>query len=144
MTARASAAQVGAFTKTLTKTANFSRQQTNGTVSELKLHRYVLMIFTSGHGKVEFTAAGACPKPASEIIIGRSPTADICIGFDGSTSWWHAAIGLDKAGRLYVRDLGSKNGTFLNKKQLTVGENTTMEPGDHLSLATNVIRVAKH
>jgi len=66
------------------------------------------------------------------------------MGIDSSTSWWHTAVGVDKVGRLYVRDLGSKNGTFLNKQKLPVGENILLEPGDHLSLAANVIRVAKH
>jgi pSer/pThr/pTyr-binding forkhead associated (FHA) protein len=67
--------------------------------------------------------------------IGRKETCDICL-HDPNVSREHALI--EKvAGKLIIRDIGSKNGTFLNDEKL---QEDLLENGDIISLGTTVMR----
>ena len=47
------------------------------------------------------------------LVVGRAPTSDLAI-IDPTISRRHAEVQVDDAGDVYVRDLGSSNGTFVN------------------------------
>ena len=53
-----------------------------------------------------------------ENVIGRARSCDIAVG-DGTISRNHGILMRDTAGRWTYRDLGSKNGSFLNDRQIT-------------------------
>jgi pSer/pThr/pTyr-binding forkhead associated (FHA) protein len=53
----------------------------------------------------------------SEIRIGRVPTNDLVLAERGISSN-HARLVFDHNGQLYVEDLGSTNGTFVNGSQV--------------------------
>ncbi len=64
------------------------------------------------------SAAGAfMTVPPGVAVIGRSSTAQLRCD-DQGVSRNHARIRTDETGRAWVDDLGSSNGTFLNKKRI--------------------------
>ncbi|MCX4094940.1 FHA domain-containing protein [Nocardia sp. alder85J] len=44
----------------------------------------------------------------------------------------HAVLGMDASGRVYIEDVGSKNGTRVNGEKTTVGRPHYLEPGDQV------------
>ena len=69
-------------------------------------------------------------------IVGRGDDADLVIS-DISISRRHAMI-VDRAGDYYLSDLGSTNGCFLNKEQITTA--TVMTEGDKVTLGNIVFK----
>jgi pSer/pThr/pTyr-binding forkhead associated (FHA) protein len=65
-----------------------------------------------------------------ELVFGRDPACD-CVIAVPSVSGRHARIGR-LAGRLFVEDLGSANGTSVNGQR--IAERTRIEPGDVIAL----------
>jgi hypothetical protein len=64
-------------------------------------------------------SAGTCYKISSNAaVIGRSPEADIAFPDEKSLSRKHCEI-LVKDEKVFVRDLESQNGTFLNETKIT-------------------------
>ncbi len=74
--------------------------------------------------------------PNRPITVGRSPDATISIQ-DGSVSKIHAELTLHED-RLMVRDLGSRNGTFVNCKLI---QEVELQDGDLIQFANAVYRV---
>jgi EAL domain-containing protein (putative c-di-GMP-specific phosphodiesterase class I) len=70
--------------------------------------------------------------------IGRRPGLDLTLSSDG-VSKEHAEIYMD-GGALRVRDLGSKNGTFLNRKKVT---DSSLQEGDILHFAQLEFRLGR-
>src|SRR5262245_26136622 len=70
--------------------------------------------------------------------IGRRPGLDLTLSSDG-VSKEHAEIYLD-GGTLRVRDLGSKNGTFLNRKKV---RDSPLQEGDILHFAQLEFRLGR-
>ncbi len=68
----------------------------------------------------------------TSVIIGRSPDSDIQLD-DSSASLTHALIDKEDSD-FFIRDLGSTNGTFLNRNKITESE---LKPGD-------VIMIGRH
>lgn len=52
------------------------------------------------------------------LLIGRAEDQVDLIVAHPSTSRWHARLAFDSSGRLWLKDLESVHGTFVNKKQL--------------------------
>lgn len=63
--------------------------------------------------------------------VGRNPTNDICI-HEASVSSFHCEMILED-GQVTVRDLGSTNGSFLNKRPI---QETVWQPGQSLLLGS--------
>jgi two-component system, NtrC family, response regulator AtoC len=87
--------------------------------------RYLLVFSGGSSWMFRFPASG-------DIVIGRSETADLRID-DGSVSRRHARVVLD-GGTATIIDLGSHNGTYVNKVRVT--GRRSLQPND-------VIRIHK-
>ncbi|QDU39133.1 Cyclic di-GMP phosphodiesterase YfgF [Maioricimonas rarisocia] len=71
------------------------------------------------------------------FTIGRRQGADLKLG-SMRVSGRHAEI-VSISGNLFLRDLNSTNGTFVNRKRIT--QPTPISPGDHIELADMEFRV---
>ncbi len=67
--------------------------------------------------------------PSTVTVIGRRKDCDLCVPLM-SVSRRHCELNLDQ-GRLTIRDLGSKNGTFLNGVKVS---ESPVKPGDVLKI----------
>lgn len=72
--------------------------------------------------------------PKEYLVIGRQdgPTADILMEHP-SISRHHAVIQFSKAGKVYLYDLGSTWGTFINKNRIEPFKHLGIEDGSILS-----------
>jgi pSer/pThr/pTyr-binding forkhead associated (FHA) protein len=67
-------------------------------------------------------------------LLGRAAAADIVVSSENTaTSRIHAELRTDDQERLFVRDLGSRHGTFVNR--VRISRVTILKPGDEISLA---------
>jgi pSer/pThr/pTyr-binding forkhead associated (FHA) protein len=74
--------------------------------------------------------------PDHELVFGRAPDVGIMLE-DSRVSRQHAAISM--AGQhVVVRDLGSRNGTFVNGQRV---EKARLKPGDRIRIGASVIVV---
>jgi len=87
--------------------------------------------YTDPDGKV--TDLELSDKP---ITIGRSPDADI-ITLDERASRMHCGIRIWD-GEYYIKDLKSKNGTFLNNQRVEMAK---IKPGDKVRLGNTLLHV---
>ena len=79
--------------------------------------------------------------PPGEVVLGRAPDATIRIGDDG-VSRHHARFRVE-TGEIWIEDLRSRNGTFLNGKR--VEQLTALRDGDKIQVGrTTVLRFAYH
>ncbi len=74
------------------------------------------------------------PLGKEVVVIGRSADADVVIP-DRRVSGLHAEV-VCRGGRCFLRDLGSKNGTFVNGERLDTSR--VLEDGDEVQLAVVV------
>ena len=65
--------------------------------------------------------------------VGRSPLNQVQIS-DPLVSKQHCLIFADQSGNYSIKDLGSRNGTFVNKKRISDDE--ALRNGDEISLGT--------
>lgn len=76
---------------------------------------------------------------AGEVKIGRTKENDLVIK-DPAASRAHARV-FERAGKVYVEDLGSANGTRLNDEPLAPREPVACEIGDDIGIGDTVIRL---
>lgn len=81
--------------------------------------------------------AGLRHDLATEATLGRSPSCEIPLD-DAKVSRRHAQVALD-GGRVVLRDLGSRNGTWLNG--VRVDTEAELRDGDRFQIGETVIRV---
>ncbi|MFN7971673.1 MAG: SpoIIE family protein phosphatase [Acidobacteriota bacterium] len=77
------------------------------------------------------------PFPGDRLAIGRSATSDVRLPEDLSLSRHHAEIAKDGA-RVVVKDLGSRNGTFVNGQRVPAG-GMDLSSGDTVSIGETLI-----
>jgi hypothetical protein len=77
---------------------------------------------------------------SDEVTVGRAPGCAVALPEDTFTSQLHARVFL-RDGRLYVEDLGSTNGTYLNAKRVTAP--TPLRRGDRLQVGRTVLEVSR-
>jgi hypothetical protein len=83
-------------------------------------------------------AGESFPLPARErVIVGRSTEADIVLG-DDAVSRKHALF-YGARGRIWLRDLGSRNGTVVNGRPV---ERHCLRDGDRIAIGSSLLRVA--
>ena len=75
-----------------------------------------------------------------ELTIGRSPGCGICTSYDVYSSTLHARV-VPENGRVYVEDLGSTNGTFVNSERVV--NPTKLGKGDLLQVGATVFQVRR-
>ncbi len=68
--------------------------------------------------------------PEGEVSIGRSPSSDVFLD-DVTVSREHARVER-RGGRVVLKDLGSLNGTYVNRRRIDGGE--LLENGDELHI----------
>jgi diguanylate cyclase (GGDEF)-like protein len=78
--------------------------------------------------------------PLSErgTILGRSGESDFQID-DNTVSRRHARVVIGSDGLAQITDLGSSNGTFVNKKPIPAHRSVTIEDGDRVQLGGKVV-----
>jgi hypothetical protein len=87
--------------------------------------------------------ARTAPLSGSPITLGRAPSNDIVLQ-DDMVSWHHAMIWREGEA-LWVKDLGSRNGTFVGDEQVQgqvqVAAESVIRLGPNVSLALRVLEV---
>src|SRR6266550_1216619 len=71
--------------------------------------------------KLTVTSAGGRTQALElgrQVVLGRDPSCDVVLDDDNLVSRRHAQIEVDDSGRMVVRDLGSRNGTFVNGQRI--------------------------
>ena len=92
------------------------------------------LVVTEGSLKGTTIALGQSP-----VLIGRSPECTLVLTDDYS-SGRHARL-FSSDGRWMVEDLGSTNGTFIGRNQLTAP--TPVEPGTQLRIGRTVLELRR-
>lgn len=75
-----------------------------------------------------------------ELTIGRSPGCGVATTYDIYSSTVHARL-FQQDGRMYVEDLGSTNGTFVNSER--IAKPTRLGRGDLLQVGATVFQVTR-
>ena len=86
------------------------------------------------------THAGRTYDLDDELTIGRSPGCGVAMPDDIYTSTLHARL-FRRNDQLWVEDLGSTNGTFVNSEQIT--QAVRLGKGDLLQIGSTVFEVAR-
>lgn len=84
------------------------------------------------------TEAGATYAIDDEITLGRGGGCTVPLGFDTFVSQVHARA-FDRDGTLWIEDLGSRNGTYVNGEQ--VHEPTKVKKGARVQVGETVLEV---
>ena len=74
----------------------------------------------------------------SDSKLGRDPANNIVLDKDTSASQFHARLDLDK-GRIFITDLGSANGTWVNGKRITAP--ASLNHGDRIRIGNTIFRL---
>ena len=83
---------------------------------------------------------GTVYEVEDEVKIGRAGTNHISLADDSYASQLHARL-FRRDGSLFIEDLGSTNGTFLNRKKLTGP--VSLRRGDRIQIGHTVLEVTK-
>ncbi len=73
----------------------------------------------------------------AQVTIGREPGVEMVI-FEEGVSRNHARISVS-AGRVFIKDLGATNGTFVNGERITDRE---LKIGDKILIGSSIIRLS--
>jgi pSer/pThr/pTyr-binding forkhead associated (FHA) protein len=75
-----------------------------------------------------------------EVTVGRSPGCAVPLDDDTFASSIHARV-FRRSGELWIEDLGSTNGTFLNDERLEIP--VRLRRGDKVKVGSTVLEVAR-
>lgn len=101
----------------------------SGPATAVPASGYFLLSITPGFSlEFPFPAHG---KKRTIVSIGRSADNTLSVNH-GSVSKFHATLGIDPDGTIAIADMGSTNGTFLNRER--VHGRTLIHPGDVVTL----------
>ncbi len=126
----------------------------NGTLSHMRLRAFVEeLTATRGIGRGDGTegpyvvvaaSGGGCwaIEEGRSYAMGRAATNDICVLDSAMVSRRHAVLKCD-GDSIVLRDLDSMNGTFVEGRRLTAGQNVRLRPGQTFSLSGEVFRIER-
>src|SRR5258708_4219719 len=97
-------------------------------------HRESIACLVLREGFSKFENGRAFPLETSPFVIGRARSCQLIIDMT-EVSRQHAAL-IVEGGQVFVADLNSANGTFLNGQPLASGERRRLRAGDRISLGT--------
>ena len=81
------------------------------------------------------------PLPAKgTLTIGRSEDADVRV-VDANASRLHARLYVDAPGRLFIQDLGTKNGTCVREAPIAPNELIPFEPGEAIRIGFTILMI---
>jgi pSer/pThr/pTyr-binding forkhead associated (FHA) protein len=75
-----------------------------------------------------------------EVTVGRSPGCAVPLDDDTFASSIHARV-FRRSGELWIEDLGSTNGTWLNDERLEIP--ARLRRGDHVKVGSTILEVAR-
>jgi pSer/pThr/pTyr-binding forkhead associated (FHA) protein len=84
--------------------------------------------------------AGRVYPLGEELTVGRAAGCQVALGDDSYVSQLHARV-FTRDGQLYVEDLGSTNGTYLNRKK--VSGPMLVRRGDRLQVGKTVLEAQR-
>lgn len=84
--------------------------------------------------------AGRVYSLGDELTVGRAPGCQVSLEGDSYVSQLHARV-FTRDGQLYVEDLGSTNGTYLNRKK--VSGPMLVRRGDRLQIGKTVLEAQR-
>jgi pSer/pThr/pTyr-binding forkhead associated (FHA) protein len=84
--------------------------------------------------------AGRAYPLGDELTVGRAAGCQVALEGDSYVSQLHARV-FTRDGQLYVEDLGSTNGTYLNRK--TVSAPMLVRRGDRLQIGKTVLEAQR-
>jgi pSer/pThr/pTyr-binding forkhead associated (FHA) protein len=74
-----------------------------------------------------------------EVTVGRASGCQVALT-DPTVSQLHARV-FRRDNRIYIEDLGSSNGTFVNRKKVTAA--VAIRRGDRLAFGSTILEVTK-
>jgi hypothetical protein len=80
--------------------------------------------------------------PGQRLNVGRTRENDLALEH-GNVSKQHASLYFNAAGELTVSDVGSSNGTFINKERLAYGKAFPIKEGDMVEFGTVAVFFAR-
>jgi len=75
--------------------------------------------------------------PDLRNLVGRGPTCNVCINGSQQISNKHASVDFNTEGRVFIKDLGSRNGTFLNDHRVPHDAGLVLQSGDAVRLGAD-------
>jgi pSer/pThr/pTyr-binding forkhead associated (FHA) protein len=84
--------------------------------------------------------AGRAYSLADELTVGRAAGCQVALESDSYVSQLHARV-FTRDGQLYVEDLGSTNGTYLNRKKVSAP--MLVRRGDRLQIGKTVLEAGR-
>ena len=84
--------------------------------------------------EIELPGGRAVPLAEKPVAVGRGPSNEVALD-DDTVSWHHAQLWVE-AGSPWVRDLGSRNGTFVNGERITGAVKVAV--GDEVRIGANL------
>jgi hypothetical protein len=85
-------------------------------------------------------AQGRVYQLADEVTVGRAPGCGVVLADDTYVSQLHARV-YAQDGQLFLEDLGSTNGTYVNRQRLE--GSVRLRKGDRLQIGTTVMEVVR-
>lgn len=75
--------------------------------------------------------------PEMRNVVGRSAACTVCVSASQAVSNKHCSVDIDREGKSSIRDLGSRNGTFLNEKRVPQDSGFVISSGDAVRLGAD-------
>jgi len=75
--------------------------------------------------------------PDLRNLVGRGASCNVCIGGSQQISNKHASVDFNSEGRVFLKDLGSRNGTFLNDHRVPGDAGLVLQSGDAVRLGAD-------
>jgi len=110
----------------------YSKLAKNASSDSLKIR----FLFTKG----KYSGGEFFIKDGQKLTIGRDISSDIAI-VDSKVSRHHATV-ISRAGRIFVEDKGSTNGTYIEEDRIEASKPIEVFPGTVFSIGDSVIKIA--